>query len=142
MNKRKNINLTTKLAAALLHIGDIGYEDSKLMTAKQICSLYEWDHFPIRHENGGPDEPWNLQPRLIKAHREKTAKIDIPGSAKSKRIHNQELVHRYNETAKLDPEAAAGLYPAVARLKARRKAKIPKRVLPWLQGRGFQRKRP
>lgn len=86
MSKRKHISVTTKLASALLMLGDISYEDSKGMTAEVIVSRYNFDHYPIRHENGGPDAPWNLRPRLIQAHREKTAKIDIPQSAKARRI--------------------------------------------------------
>lgn len=91
MSKRKHISVTTKLASALLMLNDIPYEDSKSMSAAQIVALYQFDHHPIRHENGGPDEPWNLQPRLVGTHREKTAKIDIPQSAKARRIDKKWL---------------------------------------------------
>lgn len=89
---RKPPNKTTKLASALLQIkGDDGqalipWEDAKLMTAEQIISLFQWDHYPFRHEAGGPAEAWNLVPRFIREHREKTAKIDAPEIAKIKRI--------------------------------------------------------
>lgn len=56
------------------------------MTAHQIISLFQFDHCPIRHEAGGPDEPWNLEPRLIVPHRVKTATIDAPEIAKIKRV--------------------------------------------------------
>lgn len=56
------------------------------MTARQICSLYHFDHWPILHTHGGPAEPWNLVPRLIAEHREKTAKVDVPQAAKARRL--------------------------------------------------------
>jgi hypothetical protein len=93
---RKSLNLTTKLASALLAIRDhkgrplIEWEHAKLMSAAQIISLFEFDHWPIRHEAGGPDEPWNLFPRFIHEHRIKTAKIDVPEAAKIKRISKTE----------------------------------------------------
>jgi hypothetical protein len=73
----------------LSHAKAVTYEHSKLMTADQIISLFQFDHYPIRHADGGPDEPWNLPPRLIKAHREKTAKVDQPGLAKQRRIEGK-----------------------------------------------------
>ena len=82
---RKQPSLLTKLASALLTLGDVPYEDAKKMTAHQICSLYAFDHYPIRHVDGGPAEAWNLVPRLIVQHRIKTAKIDQPQIAKGRR---------------------------------------------------------
>lgn len=55
------------------------------MTATQIVSLFQFDHYPIRHEAGGPAEPWNLVPRLIAVHRIKTKK-DAGEIAKIRRI--------------------------------------------------------
>lgn len=56
------------------------------MSAEQILSLFQWDHYPIRHEDGGLDEPWNLTPLFIMSHREKTAKVDAPEAAKGRHI--------------------------------------------------------
>jgi hypothetical protein len=101
--KRSHISLKTKLASALLAIKAfelgrwsplIPHEDAKQMTADQIISLFAFDHYPIRKADGGPDEPWNLEPRMIVPHREKTAKIDVPQMAKSKRIRRKEATHR------------------------------------------------
>lgn len=66
------------------------------MSAQQIVSLFQFDHYPIRHEAGGPAEPWNLVPRFIPVHRIKTAKIDMPEIAKIKRISraHQDFVAR------------------------------------------------
>lgn len=86
------MNLSTKLASALLAMrGEDGaflvpYEDAKLMSADQIISLFQFDHYPIRKADGGPDAPWNLVPRFILAHREKTAKKDAPEMAKDRSI--------------------------------------------------------
>lgn len=97
--KRKDPNLTIKLAAALLTMrrcvktltGErweliISHEEAKTLTAEQIVARFQFDHYPIPHAQGGPAEPWNLTPTLTPEHREKTAKIDIPQIAKTKRI--------------------------------------------------------
>jgi hypothetical protein len=85
MKKRRHIGLEVKLAAALLAIGDIPYEDAKQMTARDIVALYNFDHYPILHAIDPIDEPWNLVPRLIKPHRAKSAK-DVGIIAKVKRL--------------------------------------------------------
>jgi hypothetical protein len=97
---RKSIPLSVKLAAALLMMRDesgerlICHEHAKEMSAEQIMSLFVWDHHPVPYAEGGPDAPWNLTPRLISGHREKTAKIDVPQIAKGKRIRKKEAEHR------------------------------------------------
>jgi len=85
-------------AAAICIVLDIPYEHQKLMTADQVLSLVQWDHWPIRRDDGlalgmsleEVDRFSNLFPRPIMAHREKTAKIDIPQIAKSRRILEKE----------------------------------------------------
>jgi len=100
MSNRKVIPLKTQLAAALLQLVDekgerlIPYADSKMMTATQIVSLFEVDHFPFRVADGGTDEPYNLTWRLRAEHKRKTATIDQPQMAKQKRIRTQEQKHR------------------------------------------------
>ncbi len=99
MTTRKSISLKTKLASALLMLTGpdgrdiIPYQDSKQMSADQIISLFAFDHWPIRKADGGSDHPSNLTPRLIAAHREKTAKVDVPEMAKSKRIRRKVEEH-------------------------------------------------
>jgi hypothetical protein len=83
-NQRRRVSTITKLAATLLALGHIPYEHAKQMTAHQIISLYHFDH-GILHSFGPIDEPWNLRPRLIQGHREKTKK-DQSIVAKTKRI--------------------------------------------------------
>lgn len=93
---RPHIPCKTKLAATLCQmkvvdeegrlVDAISFEDAQKMTAEQILSLFHFDHYPVRKAEGGPDEPWNLTPRFIPAHRLKTAKKDQPEIAKNKRI--------------------------------------------------------
>ena len=94
------MNLATKLASALLQLGDIPYDHAKQMTAAQINSLYQFDHYPVRRADGGTDAPWNLVPRLIAAHRTKTATVDMPALAKGRRIRQRSAAHLERMKAK------------------------------------------
>ena len=93
-------------AAALLALKDdageplIPWEHAKAMTSDQIISLFHFDHYPIRAEAGGPALPWNLVPRLIRAHRRKTAKVDIPEIAKIRHVIAAEAEFRARLLAK------------------------------------------
>lgn len=84
-------NMTEKLAATLLAWLDalgapIPRDHAQAMSASQICSLFEFDHWPVRRVDGGTNHPDNLLPRFIPAHGVKTATIDVPQIAKRKRI--------------------------------------------------------
>lgn len=99
MTVRSSISLKTKLASALLQVGEGGvpfipYDDAKQMTADQVVSLFHFDHHPIPKAHGGPDEPWNLMPRLIVLHRRKTATVDAPVIAKTRRIATAHTSHQ------------------------------------------------
>lgn len=108
---RPHINLETKLASALLIVGQIPHDHAKLMTAKQVLSLFQWHHYPIPKDNDGPDVHWNIQPEFIKPHREYEATTGTPQRAKADRL-------------------AAGRKPSAH--------KIPARVNPWPEGRKIQ----
>lgn len=82
---RKEPTLTDKLAATLRELLQIPYEHAKLMSAEQIISLVQWHHIHY-HADGHGVEHWNLDPLLIGGHKLRTAKIDIPQIAKTKRI--------------------------------------------------------
>ena len=108
---RRKLTFKIKLASALLQmvrydddeaefVRIIPYEDAKLMTADQIISLFNFDHYPILFVNGGPDEPWNLVPRMIAAHRRKTARTDRPAIAKAVRIDKDTAEFRARLLAK------------------------------------------
>lgn len=108
---RKSPPLRVKLASALLALrgrdGErlIPHEDAKLMTADQIISLFQFNHYPIRHEAGGPAEPWNLDPELIAAHRKITAERDVPQAAKIKRVRRAVDQHQAVMAAKVTGDA-------------------------------------
>jgi hypothetical protein len=94
--KRKVISHAVELAAALLQLRDdngeryVPHEHAKLMTAAQIISLFQRDHYPIRVADGGANEPWNIEWRIRSEHKAKTAKIDQPELAKQRRIRERE----------------------------------------------------
>ena len=150
MGKRAHLSLKTKLASALLalegfqydevtgkccRVNLIPYEDSKRMTADQIISLFAFDHYPQRKADGGPDEPWNLEPRLIQAHREKTAKVDVPEMAKSKRIRRKVSLHNVALASKAANDTIADIVSDGVRRMSRTllKRRIPSRPFPKIK---------
>jgi hypothetical protein len=50
----------------------------------------EYDHFPVRAADGGPDDLSNCAAVCVKCHRWKTSRIDIPQIAKSKRLFEKQ----------------------------------------------------
>jgi hypothetical protein len=116
--KRRHIPLATKLAAALLALGHIPYEEAKKLSAKEIIARYQFDHWPILHAIDPVDEPWNLRPLLIAEHWEKTRK-DVGVVAKVKRLA------RWRENG-----ARLTLYRVVPSA-PRQKRKITARKNPW-----------
>lgn len=82
---RKHISLKTKLAAAICQLF-LTHDEAQALSEEQVLQLVAWDHYPIPHAEGGPDTHFNLTATLVPGHKEKTAKIDIPGIAKRKRI--------------------------------------------------------
>lgn len=108
---RKQPSLRVKLASALLALRGadgqrlIPHEHAKLLTADQIISLFQFNHYPIRHEAGGPAEPWNLDPEMIAVHRKITAERDVPQAAKIKRVATEHGRHQAAMAAKVTGEA-------------------------------------
>lgn len=87
-------NMTEKLAATIVAwqraLGaPIPREHVRAMSAAQICSLVEFDHYPIRRVDGGSNDPDNLEPRFRLEHREKTRTIDVPQIRKADRIRKR-----------------------------------------------------
>ncbi|GAG39191.1 unnamed protein product, partial [marine sediment metagenome] len=86
--------MTEKLAAAYLslvhfHEGKwcavVDRMAAKDMTAKEICALFEVDHYPLSVFMGGTNHPTNLTPMLKADHREKTYKKDALDHARVRR---------------------------------------------------------
>lgn len=115
--KRAHVPLKVKLAATLLQmkrmdangqlVRVISHEEAKSLTADQIISRFQFDHFPIPHAEGGPDLPWNIDPSPTPEHRVKTAKVDVPQIAKSKRVRDNEAEHNKAMAWKTGMRAAA-----------------------------------
>jgi len=83
--------MTEKLASVLLELqhlrGDpIDRGHAKLMTAAEICSLFQFDHAAGYACDGKDNHPTGLTPLLIAEHRKKTATSDVPAIAKGKRL--------------------------------------------------------
>lgn len=141
MSSRAHISDKVGLAAALLQLpgADIPLEHAKLMTADQIISLFHRDHWPIRKEAGGPDEPWNLHWKPIMVHREKTAKIDIPEIAKGKRLRKDQASHNVVMAVKAgEPVEAVATTPR--RSRAFQSRPFPKQHRPMRSRNNFQRR--
>lgn len=105
---KARISTKTKLAAALrcLMIEEDGklvpaipYDDARRMTEDEIISLFHFDH-GVQEAIGGPTEPWNLTPRFIAEHRKKTAAVDLPAIAKTKRLAEKHEAFRRRILAK------------------------------------------
>lgn len=111
MAERKAISWQTKCAAALLALRDdmgdpvIDYTHAKYMSTEQITSLFHFDHDPIPHADGGPDEAWNLTPLLRSEHKVKTAKVDVPTIAKNKRIRKKFAAHQETLVTRVKPKS-------------------------------------
>lgn len=94
MTERRTFNMSEMLASLICEKLDIPLEHQKLMTVDQVLSLVHGDHYPIRYEAGGPTQFWNCTVLALMAHREKTAKKDIPEIAKGKRLRRSESERR------------------------------------------------
>lgn len=147
--KRDHIRADVLLAAALLQLVDkngvrlIPHEHAKLMTADQIISLYQRDHYPIRKADGGPDEPWNITWTGIMAHRHKTATKDIPEVAKQKRIREREAKLKvFTIIADTASKAIRAASRELTRSKWPTGRKLQSRGFDKEKGRRFVRRRP
>lgn len=92
---RAHISFKTKLVAALCQMRHevdgkleliLSHDEAKALSEDQVLSLFQFQHGVIPHAEGGPDTHWNIEPMLIVQHREVTAKVDIPGIAKRRRV--------------------------------------------------------
>ncbi len=98
MTKRSYVPLPERLAATLACLLPQEQRDDlrrRKVTAEAVLALFHFDHI-VFHAHGGAAKWWNLDPKLVAVHREKTAKIDVPAIAKGKRIRraNDEFSRR------------------------------------------------
>lgn len=146
--KRRTPNKTEKLAAALLLMKRAD-ENGKLVplvpdevrakaksmpsmkAAKYILEQVEWDHYPKPVWAGGDNHPDNLQPLPPKVHRKKSAKIDKPMSAKSKRLSEAQEEFRQKLLSKVGQGG-----PRSSRVEKSKK----KAVMPGTKASGLKKK--
>lgn len=132
--KRKPISLKTKLCSALCQlvrydehqaefVRIIPHDLAKRLSEEEILAIFDWHHFPIPVAHGGPNAHWNLEPMERAPHKKRTAEIDIPRIAKSKRITASQEDFRRKLLAKDRGEA-----PAPSRWPKR---EMPKRQAAW-----------
>lgn len=106
--RRKDPNLSEKLAALVIHVFEIDRDHAKQMTTEQILSLAQFDHDPVAVEVAQAigwtpaqyNHPTNLRARLILEHRHKTATKDIPEIRKTDRISEAHAAFRRRMLAK------------------------------------------
>lgn len=133
--RRAHIGLKTKLCSALCQMlrevdgklePIIPYDLAKQMTEDEVLAIFDWHHnVPKAHD--GPDTHWNIAPMEKAPHRKRTAEIDVPTIAKSKRIVKAHDAHQKIMAAKV-----TGIEPEPGR----RARSWPSRPL---HGRGFRR---
>jgi hypothetical protein len=137
---RKHIPLPEKLAALLGPQLGVTYERLKSMTAKEINSRFDWDHYPIRKADGGDDVHWNIFPRLRADHIEKT-KRDAKDMAKERKVRRAVGNHAANmvmKASKLPPTVEWTSWPDPLTLWADAKRKSAKRKI---RSRSFPKQR-
>jgi hypothetical protein len=109
MTERKQPNMHEKLAAAylsLVHFHEGRWQSvvdrmaAKDMTAQEICSLFEVDHYPISVFMGGTNHPTNLMPLLKADHRQKTYKKDALDHARVRRAEKAKVARLKAKHAK------------------------------------------
>lgn len=81
------------LAATLRELMGMPIDHAKNMTSDQVISLFHFHHINYYSQDGA-DDHWNLEPMLIAPHKKRTAEIDIPQIAKTKRISEAEVEFR------------------------------------------------
>lgn len=139
MSDRRAPNMETKLASALLALGDIPYEHAKAMGPGNLISLYQFDH-NIRHAEGGTVDFWNLTPMLIIPHRIKSATVDAPEMARNRSAQDSHAIHLARMASRAGDYTGAAVILSSVKKKSRLK---PKRAWPKgrkIQSRGFERR--
>jgi hypothetical protein len=91
-----------ELACCIAALLGIPHEHQKRLTAQDVRALVQFDH-AIHHAIGGGAVFHNLTMRTIADHREKTAKIDIPQIAKTKRLSAKQEEFRRRLERKTNP---------------------------------------
>lgn len=89
---RKHIGERTLRAATIIVWLEVPHEIAKEMTEDEVLALVEYDHYPIRKADGGPDLHWNLRPMLRDDHKTKT-KHDASDMAHERKVRKASAAH-------------------------------------------------
>lgn len=105
------------------------------MTPADLCGLFDWHHvsyFAWVEEAHLQNHPSIITPLYIPVHRERTAKIDVPTIARSKRIRKKQAVHAEKMAAKVGKAFSTHKVPETW-------SELPRsRPKKKIQSRGFQ----
>lgn len=122
---RKTPGLKVKLQALLLHGPVLDDQGNKVTDLELIA----WDHCPpimqreysasLKDTIPAANDPNFIIPRAIPDHRKKTAEIDIPEIAKTKRLSDDQVLFRRRILAKSEPRA--GCWPKATEKAVKRK---------------------
>ncbi len=82
---RKHISERTLRAATIVAWLELPHRIAKELSEDEIIGMIEYDHYPIRKADGGPDTHWNLRPLLRHDHKWKT-KHDAADMAKERHV--------------------------------------------------------
>lgn len=91
MTRSRYIPKNEKIAALLIKQLPSDVQNDlydRKVPAEQILSMFEWDHWPHRFVDGGPNEWWNIRPLSPDEHKKKTAR-DKAELAKTDRLHGR-----------------------------------------------------
>lgn len=148
--RRDHISLKTKLASAICLILGIPHEHQELMAVDQVLSLVNWDHFPVRRDDGLKlgmtveqlDHHSNITPKTIMAHRKKTAEIDRPQISKAGRCRRTAAIHQAKLALKSGNTGAAdaALREVADKKRTQPKRKIQSRPMPGTRASGIRRR--
>jgi len=130
--KRTNPTKDEKLAATLLQLkrfneaGElvplIDREQAKGMSASELISCVDFDHWPVAVSLGGTNHPTNLVPKLRADHKKKTATKDAKINAKLRRIlakekEKSDKLSSFYRNTRPAPDTAASPKTAVEKKK-------------------------
>ncbi len=106
--KRAYIRKDEKIAAALACMMPAGQRDAlraARVPAKAVLKLFEWDHI-VLHTHKGSDLWWNLDPKAVVLHKEKSRR-DTSIVAKVDRIIAKRAQHEERRKRVLKPRPGA-----------------------------------
>lgn len=97
----------TKIASLIIAWLELPHGIAQTLSEDEIIALVEFDHYPCRKADGGPDAHWNLRPLLRHDHLAKT-KLDAKDMAHERKVRRAVAEHA-------DRMAAKGQGPSIGK---------------------------